>query len=123
MTIRTRAVVDRYVAALADEPALLSGIVAAEAELETNLGRAEDFLEQARRLSALAEVRVAHRVDAEDGAVVVYDCVARDGRGAVRVIDYLAVADGRVSGVRRVYDVVAVGRVLPGLAAGPHRGG
>ena len=52
---------------------------------------------------------------AEDGVAVAYDLNAPFG--TARMVEFLAVAGGRITEVRQVYDVVATDRFLPGLYA------
>src|SRR4051812_2020961 len=46
-------------------------------------------------------------------AVLMYDCLVREPVGAIRLVDFLDVADGLVTRIRRVYDVVALRGLLP----------
>jgi hypothetical protein len=46
-------------------------------------------------------------------AVLMYDCLVREPLGAIRMVDFLDVDDGQVQRIRRVYDVVALRRLLP----------
>ena len=44
---------------------------------------------------------------------LVYDCVAPFG--TARIAEFVTVTDGRITGIRQVYDVVALRRYFPGL--------
>jgi hypothetical protein len=69
---------------------------------------------------ALETVTVISQTYADDRAVLLYDCVTREPRGTIRTVEFLAVAtDARITEIRRVYDLVAMRRLLPGLAL-PH---
>jgi hypothetical protein len=108
--------VDRYIAAWTTDPTSLAEVLANDVVFETNLGQADRFLATLRRLADEAVIRVSHRVDGTGRSMVVYDCTARDGGRTARVVEYLDVEDGRITSVRRVYDVVGFRAALPGLA-------
>ena len=88
-------------------------------EVEWNLGTEvddEELVQVLRRIAAFADaVTVASRTDAVDGAAVVYDLAAPFG--TARLVEFLAVGDGRITEVRHVYDVTAIDRFFPGLYA------
>jgi hypothetical protein len=50
-------------------------------------------------------------------AVLMYDCLVREPAGVIRVVDFLDVDGGTIHRVRRVYDVVALRRLLPEFGA------
>ena len=48
-------------------------------------------------------------------AVLMFDCLIREPVGAIRMVDFLDVEDGSIAQIRRVYDMVALHRLLPGF--------
>jgi hypothetical protein len=60
-------------------------------------------------------VKVSLVTETYDGgrAVLMYDCLVREPAGAIRMVDFLDVEDGTIHRIRRVYDVVALRRLLP----------
>ena len=86
-------------------------------EVEWNLDAPvddEELIQVLHRIAAFADsVTVASRTDAIDGAAVVYDLAAPFG--TARLVEFLAVGDGKVTEVRHVYDVTAIDRFFPGL--------
>ncbi|BCJ53524.1 hypothetical protein Asp14428_49990 [Actinoplanes sp. NBRC 14428] len=92
-------------------------IIAPDAEIEWNLGLPvddEELVQTLHRIAAFADqVSVVSRTCAGERAALVYDCVAPFG--TVRLAEFLVVAQGRVSEIRQVYDVVALRRHFPGL--------
>ncbi|GAA2650327.1 hypothetical protein [Paractinoplanes durhamensis] len=94
-------------------------LLAPDAEVEWNLDAPvddEELLQVQHRISAFADsVTMTGRTDAEDGAAIVYDLTAPFG--TARMIEFLAVTDGRITEVRQVYDVTSTDRYFPGLYA------
>lgn len=69
------------------------------------LGRFADHLDA---VSLVTETCAAGR------AVLMYDCLVGNHVDPVRVVDFLEIGDdGVIHRIRRVYDVVALRRVLP----------
>ncbi|MEV4635729.1 hypothetical protein AB0J80_00075 [Actinoplanes sp. NPDC049548] len=87
------------------------------AEIEWNLDAPvddEELVQTLHRIAAFADsISIASTTCADDRAALVYDCTAPFG--SVRIAEFLAVADGRITEVRQVYDVVALRRFFPGL--------
>jgi hypothetical protein len=100
-----------------DDRIAVRKLLAADVEVEWNLDAAVDDEELVRilhKISVFADsVSVAARTRAEDGATLVYDLAAPFG--SARMVEFLAVADGRITEVRQVYDVTATDRFVPGL--------
>lgn len=98
----------------------LFDLLAAGANVESNLDPDGDFVEILHEfLAAIRGVTVVSEnvvpIGAGTGRVaLVYDCAAPTG--TVRVAEFLEVRGGLVHEVRRVYDLVAVLRLLPHLA-------
>jgi hypothetical protein len=92
-------------------------ILAPDAEVEWNLDvpvDEEELVQTLHRIAAFADsVTVVSQAPAPDGAALVYDLAAPFG--TARVVEFLAVADGKIIEVRQVYDVVALNRYFPGL--------
>jgi hypothetical protein len=92
-------------------------LIAPDAEIEWNLQAPvddEELVQTLHRIAAFADsVTVASTTCAGDRACLVYDCVAPFG--TVRMAEFVTVADGAVSEIRQVYDVVALRRYFPGL--------
>jgi len=92
-------------------------LLAPDAEIEWNLGPAIDDEELVETLTRMAEfadgVTVVSKACNDNGAALVYDCAAPFG--TARMVEFLAVGNGRITGVRQVYDVVAINRFFPGL--------
>jgi hypothetical protein len=61
----------------------------------------------------LVKVDLVTEVYEAGRAVLMYDCVVRESAGPIRIVDYLDVDGGTIHRIRRVYDVVAVRRILP----------
>lgn len=112
----TTDVATRWVAAwTTGRTSSLFRLLAANATIESNLDPDGDFIEiltdfvdAVQSISAPAQVVRPGRV------VLLYDCVAAGE--TFRLAETLVVdADGLVREVRRVYDLAAVDRLLPGL--------
>jgi hypothetical protein len=100
-----------------DDREAVRKLLAPDVEVEWNLDAPVDDEELVRILHKIAvfadSVSVVARTRAEDGAALVYELVAPFG--TARMIEFLAVADGRITEVRQVYDVTATDRFFPGL--------
>jgi ketosteroid isomerase-like protein len=100
-----------------DDRTAVRKLLAPDAEVEWNLGAPvddEELMQVQHRIAAFADsVTVAGRTAADDGAAIVYDLVAPFG--TARMVEFLAVADGRITEVRQVYDVTLTDRYFPGL--------
>jgi ketosteroid isomerase-like protein len=90
-----------------------------DVEVETNLAGPSSRARLIDSLDQLASrlVKVDLMTETYDGgsAVLLYDCLVHEPAGAIRMVDFLDVADGRIVRIRRVYDVVALHRLLPGF--------
>jgi hypothetical protein len=100
-----------------DDRLAVRKLLAPDVEVEWNLDATVDDEELVRILHKIAvfadSVSVVARTPADDGAALVYDLAAPFG--TARMIEFLAVADGRITEVRQVYDVTATDRFFPGL--------
>ena len=100
-----------------DDRVAVRQLLAPDAEIEWNLDAPvddEELVQTLHRIAVFADsVTVVSRVCDADGAALVYDLVAPFG--TARVAEFLTVTDGRITGVRQIYDVVAVDRYFPGL--------
>ena len=100
-----------------DDRIAVRRLLAPDVEVEWNLDAPvddEELMETLHRIAAFADgVTVAGQTHAEDGAALVYDLAAPFG--TARMVEFLTVADGRITEVRQVYDVVATDRFFPGL--------
>jgi ketosteroid isomerase-like protein len=100
-----------------DDRLAVRQLLAPDVEVEWNLDAPVDEEELVRILHKIAvfadAVTVVAQTPAEDGAALVYDLAAPFG--TARMIEFLAIADGRITEVRQVYDVTATDRFFPGL--------
>jgi hypothetical protein len=100
-----------------DDRTAVRRLLAADVEVEWNLDAAvddEELMQVQHRIAAFADgVTVAARTVVPDGAAIVYDLAAPFGTS--RMVEFLAVAEGRVTEVRQVYDVTTIDRYFPGL--------
>jgi len=106
----------RWVAAWsAGDTGALFRLLAAGAAIESNLDPDGDFIEILTDFAAaLDRVTVVSQTVIGGRVALVYDCAARGE--PFRVAEFLEVdGDGLVREVRRVYDLAAVGRLMPGL--------
>ena len=106
----------RWVAAWTrGDTSALFRLLAANAAVESNLDPDGDFIEILTDFAAaLNSVSVMSQTVIGGRAAIVYDCVVRDE--LFRLAEFLEVdGDGLVRSVRRVYDLSAVERLLPGL--------
>lgn len=111
-------VIDFYTASwTADDRDGVRRVLAPDADIDWNLDAPvddEELVQTLHRIAVFADsVTVVSRVGDDDGAALVYDLTAPFG--TARVAEFLTVAGGRITGVRQVYDVVAVDRFFPGL--------
>jgi ketosteroid isomerase-like protein len=92
-------------------------LLAPDAEIEWNLDLAvdeEELVQTLHRIALFADaVRVVAKSCNDEGAALVYDCVAPFG--TARMAEFLTVDGGRITEVRQVYDTVATNRFFPGL--------
>jgi ketosteroid isomerase-like protein len=100
-----------------DDRAAVRRLLAPDAEVEWNLDAPvddEELVQVQHRIAAFADtVTLVEQAVAEDGATLVYDLVAPFG--TARMVEFLTVADGRVTEVRQIYDLTATDRFFPGL--------
>ena len=100
-----------------DDRAAVQKLLAPDVEVEWNLDAPvddEELTQVQHRIAAFADsVKVVGETLAEDGATLVYDLVAPFG--TARMVEFLAVAGGRITEVRQVYDVTLTDRYFPGL--------
>lgn len=99
------------------DPRAVRRVIAPDADIEWNLDAPvddEELVQTLDRIAAFADpVTVVSTTCTGDRAALVYDCVAPFG--TVRVAEFVTVADGQLSGIRQVYDAVALRRFFPGL--------
>ncbi|GAB1643645.1 non-hydrolyzing UDP-N-acetylglucosamine 2-epimerase [Krasilnikovia sp. MM14-A1259] len=98
-------------------------LLAPDVEVEWNLDLPVDDEELVQTLHWIAvfatEVTVVSRVCTGAAATHVYDCATMFG--TVRFAEFLTLADGQVTEVRQVFDVVGLNRYFPGLLDGEPR--
>jgi len=116
--MRTEDLVDFYAESwISGDRHTVRYLLAPDAEVEWNLGLAideEELVDTLNRIAIFADgVTVVSKSCGEDGAVLVYDCAAPFG--TARMVEFLSVAGGRITGVRQIFDVVAIDRYFPGL--------
>jgi hypothetical protein len=101
----------------ADDRPAVRQLLAPDVEVEWNLDAPVDDEELVRILHKIAvfadSVSVVSATPAEDGAALVYELAAPFG--TARMIEFLTVAEGRITEIRQVYDVTATDRYFPGL--------
>lgn len=66
-----------------------------------------------RLVAGCLVIRLAEETYDGYRAALVYDCSTFDG--PIRIVEFLAVADGRIQEIRQVYDLIALRRLIPGL--------
>ena len=90
-------------------------LLAAGANIESNLDPDGDFVEiLTNYAAALTEIGVFSLTVIDNRVAIVYDCTARGE--TFRLAEFLVVGgDGLIHEVRRVYDLSAVERLLPGI--------
>ena len=102
---------------ISDDKAAVRRLLAPDVEVEWNLDAPvddEELQQVQHRIAAFADsITVVGETLAEDGATLVYDLAAPFG--TARMVEFLAVADGRITEVRQVYDVTLTDRYFPGL--------
>jgi hypothetical protein len=99
---------------VAGDTSALFRLLAASPIIESNLDPDGDFIEIMTGFAAAVDrVTVASRTVVEGRVAIVYDCV-KDGE-TFRLAEFLTVASALIIEIRRVYDVSAVDRLLPGL--------
>ena len=93
----------------------LFGLLAAGADVEANLDPDGDFIEVLTNYAAaLDSVAVFSLTVIDNRVAIVYDCTARGE--PFRLAEFLLVGDdGLIREVRRVYDLSAVERLMPGI--------
>jgi hypothetical protein len=100
-----------------DDRLAVRRLLAPDAEIEWNLEAPvddEELVQTLHRIAVFADsVTVVTQSPAEDGAALIYDLSAPFG--TARMVEFLTVAQGRITEVRQVYDVAATDRFLPGL--------
>jgi ketosteroid isomerase-like protein len=100
-----------------DDRTAVRRLLAPDVEVEWNLDAPvddEELVQVQHRIAVFADsVSVVAQAPADDGAALVYDLVAPFG--TVRMVEFLSLADGRITEVRQVYDVTATDRYFPGL--------
>jgi hypothetical protein len=100
-----------------DDRTAVRKLLAPDVEVEWNLGAPvddEELMQVQHRIAAFADsVTVAGQTAADDGAAIVYDLAAPFG--TARMVEFLAVVEGRITEVRQVYDVTLTDRYFPGL--------
>ncbi|WP_067509332.1 hypothetical protein [Actinoplanes sp. TFC3] len=92
-------------------------VIAPDAEIAWNLTQPvddEELLDVLGRIAAFADAITIVSVNcAGERATLIYDCAGPFG--TARVAEFLTVADGQISDLRQVWDVVALRRYFPGL--------
>ena len=92
-------------------------LLADDVSVETNLSGPSSPVRLVDTLGQLAthllKVNLVTETYDAGRAVLMYDCLVREPAGAIRTVDFLDIADGRLQRIRRVYDVVALHRLLP----------
>ncbi len=92
-------------------------VLALDVDVDWNLDAPvdeEELVQTLHRVAVFADsITVVARVRGTDGTALVYDLEAPFG--TARVAEFLTVADGRITEIRQVYDIVAVDRYFPGL--------
>ncbi len=102
-----------------DDRVAVRQLLAPDAEIEWNLDAPvddEELVQTLHRIAVFADsVTVVGETRAEDGVALTYDLAAPFGNA--RMIEFLAISQGRITEVRQVYDVTATDRYFPGLYA------
>ncbi len=114
----TEDVVDFYAASwIGGDLAAVRQLLSPEAEIEWNLDLAVDDEELVQTLNRIAlfadSVTMVAMACNDDGAAIVYDCVAPFG--IARLAEFVTIDGGQITGVRQIYDTVAITRFFPGL--------
>lgn len=99
----------------------LGSMLAEKATIECNLGWPPDrtaLMTTVSRLAAALDSTMILSLTATDNrAAVLSDCRIIDPSGGIRIAEFLDLDADTVTGVRRVFDLTAVERLLPGLLA------
>ena len=102
---------------IAGDPDGVRRVIAPDAEIEWNLDVPVDdekLVQTLHRIAGFADaVTVVSQTCTDGRAALVYNCAAPFG--TARMAEFLAVDNGRITGVRQVYDAVALRRFFPGL--------
>jgi ketosteroid isomerase-like protein len=114
----TREVAHRYLDAwTSGDVEGVRALFADDVSVESNVsgpGSPVRFVDTLGRLAAhLVKASMVAETYDEGRAVLMYDCLVREPVGAIRMVDFLDVANRRIQRIRRVYDVVALRRLLP----------
>jgi hypothetical protein len=92
-------------------------LLADDVAVESNLGGPESPVRFVDTLGQLADhlIKITIVTETYDGnrAVLMYDCLVREPTGAIRMVDFLDIDADGIQRVRRVYDVVALRRLMP----------
>jgi hypothetical protein len=110
------AVAQRWIDAwTAGDTSALFGILAAGAPVESNLDPDGDFVEILTSYAAALDAATVFSLAAIGNRVaIVYDCTVR--AETFRLAEFLDIGEDRlIHGVRRVYDLSAVHRLIPAL--------
>lgn len=95
----------------------LRRLLADDVSVESNLGGPESPVRFVDTLSRVADhllkITIVTETYDENRAVLMYDCLVREPAGAIRMVDFLDIDAGSIVRVRRVYDVVALRRLMP----------
>jgi hypothetical protein len=98
----------------------VGAMLRAEVTIECNLGwppQRAAFLDVVGRLAAqLDDTTVLSLTTTDRRAAQLYECRPRTG-GSVRLAEFLDLDGDLIVGLRRIYDLTAVDRLLPGLRA------
>jgi ketosteroid isomerase-like protein len=116
--VGTKDIIDFYAQSwIGGDRTAVRHLLAPDADIEWNLDMPvddEELVQMLNRIALFADgIAVVSQVCHADGAALVYDCAAPFG--TARIAEFLAVANGRITEVRQVYDTVAVNRFFPGL--------
>jgi hypothetical protein len=114
----TRAVAHRYLDAwTSGDLDRVRPLLAADVQVESNVG---DPGWPARQIDALAgladyldKVDLMSEVYETGRAVLVYDCLVRGAVDQIRLVEFLDLEGDLVHRIRRVFDVVALRRLIP----------
>jgi hypothetical protein len=118
----TASMANRWVTAwtggrLAEVAAMLAAEVTVEHNLELPAERTR-FIDSIRCLAnAIEEAPVLSLTTTESRAALLYDCRVPRSVGGIRLAEFLTIEADRIVGVRRIYDLTAVDRLLPALHA------
>ena len=92
-------------------------LLAEDVWVESNLSGPSSPARLIDTLDRLAShlLKISMVTETYDGgrAILMYDCLVREPVGAIRMVDFLDVDADHIVRIRRVYDVVALNRLLP----------